>query len=59
MNKLKMDGYVLVNDKIWCKAEHVAVALLVGPPAQTKRHEEEPGALQQSHLVVQVQVPKT
>lgn len=54
-----MDWYILVDDKVRRKAEHVAVALLVRSPAQAERHEEEPGALQQSHLVVQVQVPKT
>lgn len=51
--------YVLVDDHVRRKAEHVAVALLVGPPAQAEAHEEEPGALQQGHLVVQVQVPET
>lgn len=50
---------LLVDDEVWCKAKHVAVALLVRSPAQTERHEEEPGALQQSHLVVQMQVPET
>lgn len=54
-----MDPYVLVYDEVWREAQHVAVALLVRPPAKTERHEEEPGALQQSHLVVQVQVPET
>lgn len=51
--------YVLVYDQVWCKAKHVAVALLVRPPAQTKRHEEKPGVLQESHLIIQVQVPET
>lgn len=55
----KMDWYILVYDEVWCKAKHVAVTLLVRPPAQTKRHEEKPGALQQSHLIIQVQVPET
>lgn len=56
---MKMDWYILVYDKVWCEAKHVAVTLLVRPPAQTKRHEEKPGVLQQSHLIVQVQVPET
>lgn len=50
---------VLVYNQVWCKAKHVAVTLLVRPPAQTERHEEEPGVLQQSHLIIQVQVPET
>lgn len=48
--------YILVDDEVWGEAEHAAVALLVRPPAETEGHEEEPGALQQRHLVVQVQV---
>lgn len=56
---MKMDWYILVYDKVWCEAKHAAVTLLVRPPAQTKRHEEKPGVLQQSHLIVQVQVPET
>lgn len=51
--------YVLVYDQVGCKAKHVHVTLLVGPPAQTERHEEEPGVLQQSHLIIQVQVPES
>lgn len=51
--------YVLVDDHVWREAQHVAVALLVRPPAQAETHEEEPRALQQGHLVVQVQVPET
>lgn len=54
-----MGQHILVDDEVWCEAEHVAVALLVRSPSQAEGHEEEPGALQQSHLVVQVQVPKT
>lgn len=50
---------LLIDDEVWCEAEHVAVALLVRPPAQAERHEEEPGALQQGHLIIQVQVPET
>lgn len=51
--------YILVDDEVGCEAEHVAIALLVRPPAQTERHDEKPGALQQCHLVIQVQVPET
>ena len=51
-------GYVLVDDEVGREAEHVSAALLVGPPSQAEGHEEEPRALQQSHLVVQVQVPE-
>lgn len=51
--------YVLIYDQVWCKAKHVPVTLLVRPPAQTERHEEEPGVLQQSHLIIQVQVPES
>lgn len=29
-------GHILVHDKVWSKKEDVAVALLVGPPAQAK-----------------------
>lgn len=58
-NKLKVDGCILIDYEVWCEAEHVAVALLIRPPAQTEGHEEEPGTLQQGHLIVQVQVPET
>lgn len=51
--------YVLIYDQVWGKAKHVPVTLLVRPPAQTERHEEEPGVLQQSHLIIQVQVPES
>lgn len=50
--------HVLIYDQVWRKAKHVPVTLLVRPPAQTERHEEEPGVLQQSHLIIQVQVPE-
>ena len=48
--------YVLVDDEVGREAEHVAVALLIGSPTEAERHEEEPRALQQRHLVVQVEV---
>ena len=57
--KLNSEQCILVDDEVWGKAEHVAVALLVRSPAQTKGHEEKPGALQQGHLVIEVQVPET
>ena len=47
---------LLVDDEVGCKAEHVAVALLIGSPAEAEGHDEEPRALQQRHLVVQVEV---
>lgn len=50
---------LLIYDQVWCKAKHLAVTLLARPPAQTERHEEKPGALQQSHLIIQVQIPET
>lgn len=53
------ERYVLVDHQVWGEAQHVAVTLLVRSPAQTKRHEEEPGGLEQSHLIVQVKVPET
>lgn len=42
----------LVDDEVRGEAQHGAVALLVRPPAQAEGHEEEPGALEQRHLVV-------
>lgn len=54
IHRLKIDGYVLIDDQVWCEAQHVAIALLVRPPAQAEGHEEEPGALQQGHLVIQM-----
>lgn len=48
--------YVLVDDEIGGKAEHATITLLIGPPTKTEGHEKEPGALQQCHLVIQVQV---
>ena len=53
------EGDVLVDDQVGGEAEHSSVTLLVGAPAQTEGHEEQPGALQQGHLVVQVKVPET
>lgn len=35
-------NYVLIHDEVRSKAQHVAVALLVRPPAQTESHEEKP-----------------
>lgn len=52
-------SYSLVNDQVWSKAQQVAIGLLVGPPAQSKSHQEHPGVLQQGHLVIQVQIPET
>lgn len=48
--------YALVDDEVGGEAEHAAVTLLVRPPPETEGHEEEPRALQQRHLVIQVQV---
>jgi len=46
----------LIDDEIWSETQHASITLLVGSPAQAEGHEEEPGALQQCHLVIQVQV---
>lgn len=50
--------YSRVDDEIGGEAEHAAVTLLIGSPTKTEGHEEEPGALQQRHLVINVQVTK-
>lgn len=50
--------YPLVDDEVGGKAQHGAVALLVRTPAQAEGHEEEPRALEQCHLVVQVKAPE-
>lgn len=52
-------SYSLVNDQVWSKAQQVAIGLLVGPPAQSKSHQEHPGVLQKGHLVIQVQISET
>lgn len=49
----------LVDDQVRSEAEHAAVALFIRAPTKTKGHEEEPGALQQSHLVIQIKVAET
>lgn len=46
----------LIDDEVWSETQHASITLLVGSPAQAEGHEEEPGALQQRHLVIQVQV---
>lgn len=51
--------YSLVHDQVRGEAQYGPVALLVRAPAEAKGHEEEPGALQQGHLVVQVKVAET
>lgn len=48
----------LVDNEVGGEAQHGAVALLVRSPAQAEGHEEEPGALEQRHLVVQVEAPE-
>lgn len=48
--------YALIYDEIWGKAEQSAVTLFIGPPTEAEGHQEEPGALQQCHLVIKVQV---
>lgn len=48
--------HILINHKIWCEAQHVSVTLLVGSPAEPEGHEEEPGTLQESHLIIKVKV---
>lgn len=48
----------LVDDEVGGETQHGAVALLVRPPAQAEGHEEQPGALEQRHLVVQVEAPE-
>lgn len=48
----------LVDDEVGGEAQHGAVALFVRPPAQAEGHEEEPGALKQRHLVVQMEAPE-
>lgn len=55
-NIKQMYEIVLIDDEIWSETQHSSITLLVRSPAQTEGHEEEPRALQQRHLIIQVQI---
>lgn len=58
-NRLIMELYVLIEHKVRGKVKHPAVDVFVGPPSQGKHHHSHPRMLDDSHLIVHVEVSET
>lgn len=58
-NGLIMKLYILIKHEVRGKVEHPAVDVFVGPPSQGKHHHSHPRMLDDSHLVVHVEVSET
>lgn len=58
-NGLIMELYVLVKHQVRRKVKHPAVDVFIGPPSQGKHHHSHPWVLDDSHLVIHVEVSET
>ena len=54
-----LELYVLIEHKIWSEVQHPAVDVLIGPPSEAEHHHPHPWILDDSHLVVHMEISKT